>query len=50
MRQTKWKSLNKVQQALGGDEETSLLTQIQKLRAEQTGTRKRTRKCMLIGS
>lgn len=37
-------TLNKVQQALGGDNETSLLTQIQKLRAEQTEIAKETKK------
>ena len=36
--------LIKVQLALGGDEETSLLTQIQKLRAEQTAIAKDTKK------
>jgi len=37
-------ALSNVQQALGGDEETSLLTQIQKLRAEQTQIAKGTDK------
>lgn len=38
------KTLEKVQQALGGDEETSLLTQIQKLRSEQNEYASETKK------
>src|SRR5690606_39192956 len=39
-----YQTLEKVQQALGGDGETSLLTQIQKLRAEQNEYSKETKK------
>ena len=38
------KSLEKVQKSLGGDDETSLLTQIQKLRAEQNEYAQETKK------